>query len=160
MMHRTITFKARLAASMLACLLLLCLLPQPAQAAHSAHAPAVSAETPEVSVSVTEVSAPTYAAGGHYYEDGVCPVCGQEQGVSQEEALLLLRQQMVNRPDTVSVRIEGEALAGDGAKALLQRVWEHTGNPKEGDYLFKHYGGAGISTRYGTDAHGVFSEIT
>ena len=64
------------------------------------------------------------------------------QYVSQEEAALQIRQQMISRQEIISVKIySSNADHRSVVNDLLEAVFTHTGEPKEGDSLYRQYGG-------------------
>lgn len=58
--------------------------------------------------------------------------------VDQENAVVLLRQQLVARNKNFTLLVPGQSMDQDAAYALYQKALEHTGSPKEGDYLRAH----------------------
>lgn len=60
---------------------------------------------------------------------------------SVEEAAGILREQMKNREETVIINYKSNTgLKNDIETDILMKALEHTGNPKEGDYLRYQYG--------------------
>lgn len=80
--------------------------------------------------------------------------------LSWEEAADYVRQQMANRVDEFSVRFQvsyDDPLyqSGNYTQLLMDEVFAHTGEPKEGDYLWLHYGGGGYGTEVSAGYNGV-----
>ena len=61
---------------------------------------------------------------------------------SLEEASAYLREEMVKRNESIAISIKDQAMDFSTlAKGIVNRAMEHTGAPKEGDYLKYQYGG-------------------
>ncbi len=56
----------------------------------------------------------------------------------QEKAVALLREQLVARNEEFTLLVPGQSMDQEAAFALYQEALEHTGSPKEGDYLRAH----------------------
>ncbi len=61
--------------------------------------------------------------------------------LSETEAVQAIRDAMVNREYPFSIYIQGDYSSFTAEMNLLSKALEHTGNPKEGDYLAYQYGG-------------------
>ena len=77
--------------------------------------------------------------------------------LSLDEAAAVMRQEMINRSDVIYLNFyldysDPRVGQGDFLDVLLDATFEHTGQPKEGDYLYLHYGGC--SADYGWDYSG------
>lgn len=58
--------------------------------------------------------------------------------VDQEQAVVLLREQLVARNEEFTLLVPGQSMEQEDAAALYEKALEHTGSPKEGDYLRAH----------------------
>lgn len=71
-----------------------------------------------------------------------------------------LRSRMINREMTIVIGLKWDSADSALMTQILDEALRHTGNPKEGDYLLRHYGGCGIGMggRYsGNDYYLVFT---
>ena len=77
---------------------------------------------------------------------------GEDYG-TRTDAVAVLRQAMVERKNDITVKIAGTPSASDEqldtyADQILELALEHTGKPKEGDYLRFHLNNWGCSQNY------------
>lgn len=56
----------------------------------------------------------------------------------RDQAILLLREQLVARNEDFTILMPGKSMKEKEANKLYEEALEHTGNPKEGDYLRAH----------------------
>ena len=56
----------------------------------------------------------------------------------RDQAILLLREQLVARNGDFTILLPGKSMKEKEANKLYEEALEHTGNPKEGDYLRAH----------------------
>ena len=71
--------------------------------------------------------------------------------LTKQQAVVQLRQAMVNRAETFTLYVRDESWDyEDLLNEILAEVFVHTGNPKEGDYLLAHYGGIGGTVDWNT----------
>jgi len=105
---------------------------------------------------ISSVTAPTITTEG--YTTYVCDSCGYSYVgdytkptgfATLDEGIEHLRSAMVNRETSVTVSFRGEVCQDLDYQKLFWDCLEHTGNPKEGDYLLTHFGGAGVSGETG-----------
>ena len=75
-----------------------------------------------------------------------------EYAVTLEDAAAVLRDGMKNRSDTIEVKIDISATAFSGLTVqqcfenILEAALDHTGNPKEGDYIRYQHGAVGATS--------------
>lgn len=67
------------------------------------------------------------------------PVAAQEEAVFQDldEAVAALRTALVAREETIVIRLHWETEDTTVSNLLLSKALEHTGHPKQGDYLYR-----------------------
>lgn len=65
-----------------------------------------------------------------------------------EAAAAELRSGMLNREASIVIRLKWNSVDSPPSILILDEAFRHTGNPKEGDYLLRHYGGCAIGGSY------------
>ena len=101
----------------------------------------------------------------HTYQNGICTACGEEEptpGVnSVEELVEALREAMILREKNIVIRVNGLSLTGDDLHKAIIEAFEHTGDPRGGDYIKSHIvGGYDYNSEVLSDSDGVYSLVT
>ncbi|MBQ9130841.1 MAG: leucine-rich repeat protein, partial [Clostridia bacterium] len=113
------------------------------------------------------VTQPTATTQG--YTTYTCEVCGDSYVSdytdftgfdSYEEAVKYLREQMVARVPSITVRLYGVQLDENQVYNFRNDAWAHTGVPNEGDYIRQNCLTTSCSAVTGTDDKGIYTEMT
>ncbi len=102
------------------------------------------------------------------YTTYTCEVCGDSYVAdytdftgfdSYQEAVKYLREQMVARVPSVTVRLYGVQLDENQVYNFRNDAWAHTGVPYEGDYIRQNCLATSCSAVTGTDDKGIYTEM-
>ena len=102
------------------------------------------------------------------YENDALLSAGEEEPVlnsapasfsTASDAALYLRSQMIAREPSVTLRLYGDTASSE-VSAILNKAWEHTGVPNEGDYIRYNQIGYDSSVVTGEDENGAYADIT
>ncbi|MBQ9793579.1 MAG: hypothetical protein IJW34_01420, partial [Clostridia bacterium] len=127
----------------------------------------VEDETEAAGHSYTSITTqPTATTQG--YTTYTCEVCGDSYVAdytdftgfdSYQEAVKYLREQMVARVPSVTVRLYGVQLDENQVYNFRNDAWAHTGVPYEGDYIRQNCLATSCSSVTGTDDKGIYTEM-